>query len=180
MATYISLIRGVNVGERKILNKDLIEIYTSLGLEEIKTYIQSDNVIFNHSKDNIEEVNLILEEKIREKYFSVSIFILTLDEFKNIIDKNPFFNEDLEKIYITFLREKQDNLLIDRLEDKKKLDEQFQMGEKVVYLYLPHGYGRTGLNNNYLERVLKTKATTRNWKTVNGIYELASKFSILL
>lgn len=45
----------------------------------------------------------------------------------------------------------------------------------VVYLYLPHGYGRTKLSNAYFERALKTSATTRNWRTVLALVDLSAR-----
>jgi uncharacterized protein (DUF1697 family) len=44
----------------------------------------------------------------------------------------------------------------------------------VVYLKLPHGYGRTRLNNGWFERKLGTAATTRNWRTVTALAEMVA------
>lgn len=53
-------------------------------------------------------------------------------------------------------------------------DEAFHCVGKAMYLYCPHGYGRTKLTNNTLERLLTVSGTTRNWRTVSKIYEMAT------
>jgi uncharacterized protein (DUF1697 family) len=53
--------------------------------------------------------------------------------------------------------------------------DQFRISDKEVYLYCPNGYGRTKLSNNALEKALSVKATTRNWNTVNKLYEIAMR-----
>ena len=61
MKTYIALFRGINVGGRNILPmKDLVKILEDLGCSQVKTYIQSGNVVFNTEEKNRES----LAEKI--------------------------------------------------------------------------------------------------------------------
>lgn len=59
----------------------------------------------------------------------------------------------------------------------KEADESYQIKNREIYLYLPNGYGRTKINNNFLERQFNLKATTRNWRTVNRLYELAQELN---
>jgi uncharacterized protein (DUF1697 family) len=48
-----------------------------------------------------------------------------------------------------------------------------QSGNEEIYVFCPGGYGRTKLSNNYFERQLGVPATTRNWKTVLALHEMA-------
>ena len=57
---------------------------------------------------------------------------------------------------------------------KDKVD-QFALGEQEIFLYCPSGYGKTKLSNTFFEKKLGVVATTRNWKTVNALYAMASE-----
>ncbi len=174
MTIYISLLRGVNVGGHKIKMQELKDLFESLNLKKVKTYIQSGNVIFESSKplQNIKEK--IEGEIIKSFGFEVPIFIWNLTEFDNIIKNNPYYDEDLDELYVTFLSNKPVNVPVNEINKKADKSEKFQITEKEIYLILPNGYGRTKLNTNYFEKKLKLFATTRNWKTINKLYALAN------
>ena len=178
MTIYISLIRGINVGGKKFLMTDLKYLYTSMGFEGVKSYIKSGNIIFKSAKGNIKEFEEDIENEIQKSHNQqVAVLIRTLDEFKKIIHSNPFFEEDIGKLYVTFLKEKPDQTPKDMIDQKKEAFERFQIIGKEIYLYLPNGYGRTKINNNFLEKQFNLKATTRNWRTVTRLYELAKELN---
>jgi uncharacterized protein (DUF1697 family) len=174
MNIYISLIRGINVGGKKLLMTELKDIYNIMGFEGVKSYIQSGNIIFKSAKENIKELEEEIENEILKSHFQVAVLIRTLDEFKQILHNNPYLDEDPGKIYVTFLKEKSDQTLKHMIEGKEA-NESYQIKNREIYLYLPNGYGRTKINNNFLERQFNLKATTRNWRTVNRLYELAQE-----
>jgi uncharacterized protein (DUF1697 family) len=60
-------------------------------------------------------------------------------------------------------------------ESKYAKGDEVVLGEREVYLSCPHGYGRTKFLNNFFERKLKIPVTTRNWKTVEALYAMASR-----
>jgi uncharacterized protein (DUF1697 family) len=110
MNTYIALLRGINVGgKRKILMKDLKELLLALGFENVQTYIQSGNVIFeSNEKDKILLAKQI-QTSISDKYgFEVPTIIIEISNYQKIIKSNPFVHEqvDLTKLYLVFLAEK--------------------------------------------------------------------------
>jgi uncharacterized protein (DUF1697 family) len=171
---YISLLRGVNVGGRKILMKEVNQLYESLNFKQVKSYIQSGNIIFESSNYVIEELEEEIEGKLYENYgIHIPIFIRTLDEFEKIIDNNPFPDENLKNVYITFLKDIPENLPVNLIKDKKDVFDKFLISEREIYLFLQQGYGRTKLSNNFFENKLKLPATTRNWRTVTRLYKLA-------
>ena len=178
MATYISILRGINVsGKKKILMADLRALYESLGFTNVRTYIQSGNVIF---ESNTKESDAAKVQKIAtaitEKYgFEVPIMLRTAAEFEAVINTNPFFKEDNvdpKKLYITFLAERPTAENLAKLADVNYPPDQFQLIGKTIFLYCEK-YGRTKLSNTFFERKLKVTATTRNWKTVNKLFALA-------
>ena len=76
--------------------------------------------------------------------------------------------------FVTFLSEQPSNESIALLQEMKFDKEEYQLIEKALYLYCPNGYGKTKLNNNFLERKLGVSATTRNWKTVMKLFSISN------
>ena len=173
MANYISMLRGINVsGQKKIKMEALKNLYESLNFKNVKTYIQSGNVLFD-SKGSSSLITKNIENKIKETFgFDVKVLIRTKDEFKKIIENNPFKGKEIDKVYVIFLSEVPLIKPIDEINTIKDKTEEFFINSKEVYLYLPNNYGRTKLNNNFFER--KLNGTTRNLRTVNKLFEMTS------
>jgi uncharacterized protein (DUF1697 family) len=180
MKTCISILRGINVsGHKKILMSDLKALYEEIKFKEVLTYIQSGNVIFkSDDKLSDSEIGKKIEKKIYEKYkFDVPVIVRTVTEIGNAISNNPFLKEkgiDHEKLHITFLAERPAKIKSDALMNIDYSPDKFFIIDREVFLYCPNGYGNTKLSNNFFESKLKVGATTRNWKTVNKIFELAN------
>lgn len=174
---YISLLRGINVaGKKKIIMKELKTLYESLGFENVITYIQSGNVIFD-SNDSAKVLVSKIKKSITLKYgFTVPIQVREKSEFNDIALNCPFNKLDLikegTKVMVTFLNTlpTQENII--NLMKYIKEPECLVVIKSEVYLYCPNGYGTTKLNNNFLESKLKVEATTRNWKSVLKLKEL--------
>jgi len=175
MPTYISMLRGINVGgQKKIKMADLRKFYQSLGYKAVQSYIQSGNVVFQVSEKDTTNLEKTIVTAIRDKYgFDVTVIVRTPQEFNTIVKNNPFSNKDTGRIYVTFLSEIPTDFPRDRLSSAQNGQEEFQLSEQEIYLFMPDGYGRTKLSNNFFERVLGVGATTRNWRTVNRLLEMA-------
>jgi len=109
MCRKIAILRGINVGgRRKILMADLKAICKKLGLKEVKTYIQSGNIIFN-SDEQILILENKLEKAITENFgFDVPVIIRSSIELQTAVEKNPFFEKDtdINHLFLSFLKEK--------------------------------------------------------------------------
>ena len=179
--TFISILRGINVsGQKSVKIPELKALYESLGFESVTTYIQSGNVVFKTSEDiDLELLSENIEKAIEKKFqFAVPVINFTRNEFNSIILSNPFLtrNEvDKERLYVTFLQKIPDAVLVEKLNSVNYLPDEFIISGKAIYVYCPNGYGRTKINNNFFENKLKANATTRNWKTVNVLLDLADK-----
>jgi len=180
METFISILRGINVsGQKKILMADLKALFENLGFEDVRTYIQSGNVIFKASEKSAgKELAGKIEAAISDKYsFHVPVIIRTAAEMENILAVNPFLKDasiDQEKLHVTFLDEIPEQ---EKLAGIKHVDfppDQFSIIGKEVFLYCPDKYGETKLSNKFFENKLRVAATTRNWKTVNKLAEMAT------
>jgi len=172
---YISILRGINVsGQKSIKMADLKVLYENLGFTDVQTYIQSGNVIFGATETDCRKLISAIENAIQKKYdFDVPVQIRTKEEFKKVIDNLPFKGErELNRLLVTFLSETPTNIPIEEIEKLKAKDDEIVFKDQAIYLYVPEGYGKSKLDNNTLERKLKVKATTRNWKTINKLYEM--------
>lgn len=179
MTKFISLLRGINVsGHKKIKMTDLKELFEKLGHGDVTTYIQSGNVIFS-SNEQIELIKDNIEKAIEKNYaFSVKVLVKPAADFPNILEKMPFKNVTVEKdgskILVTFLSEKPTAPDIEIFKEKALPSEKLIFADQLFYLHCPDGYGKTKLSNEYIERKLKTSATTRNLKTVAKLCELSA------
>jgi uncharacterized protein (DUF1697 family) len=177
MKPYIALLRGINVSSQKTIRMaDLKAHLDELGWEGIRTYIQSGNIVFKTADVNPVQLAKKIKQKLQDKYgFEVPTLILEPRELKHIIHNNPFTRDPEtaeDRLYVTFLFDTPREDLVSKLQELKQANEQFVFDDKIIFLHYPDGYGRAVMNNNAFERGLKVEATTRNWKTVNKLYEM--------
>ncbi len=178
METYISMLRGINVSGHKMVKMDeLQQLYKNLGFANVQTYIQSGNVIFQSKKIESAELEKKIAKKIKEVFsFEISVLVKSADEFKRVLKNNSFVtkrNEDGTKLHVTFLSNKPKKMDVDEIYNGEYASDEFIITDGVVYLFCPNGYGNTKLTTNFFEKKLNVVATTRNWKTMNKLVELA-------
>jgi len=175
---YISLLRGINVsGQKKIIMKDLKALYEKIGFTNVVTYIQSGNVIFD-SDGSDDDVIVKIQSAITKLYgFNVPVQVREVKHFESIIKACPFSELDLvaegTRVMVTFLADVPSDVHIDKLMEYVKEPERLVLVGQEVYLHCPNGYGTSKLNNNFIEKKLGVGATTRNWKSVVKLWELA-------
>jgi len=175
----ISILRGINVsGQKKIKMADLKSLYETLGFQNVVTYIQSGNVIFDTEVKNKSNLKKSIEQAIEENYqFHVPVEIRTNRELENTIINCPFGTVDLvrdgTKVLVTFLSAQPSEMRISDIQEYVLAPEKLIVAGKEVYLYCPNGYGKSKLSNTFLEKMLGVGATTRNWKSVHKLYELS-------
>lgn len=176
MNSYISLLRGINVGGKKIIKMaELVILYESLELKNVKTYVQSGNIIFCTSRISKNGLKSIIEKKIYDNFqFHVPVIILSKIDLKEVIEQCPFVTSEFDKnkIYISFLERIPEQKLIESIIKMSVNSEKFAIIQNIIYFFCPDGYGRARFNNNFFESKLKVKATTRNWKTANRLLEM--------
>ena len=180
MQTYISILRGINVGGHKMIKMDALrKMYETLDFTNVKTYIQSGNVIFVYKKANCEDLeNKIAENIVKTFGFDVPVMVKTSDDISEVLQNNPFVNErneDEKTLHVTFLSKIPDAADVEKIKNGQYTGDEFVIVEKNVYLYCADSYHKTKLSNNFFENKLKVTATTRNWKTVNELGKLSGE-----
>jgi uncharacterized protein (DUF1697 family) len=177
-STYIALLRGINLGGHKIVKMDqLRKAFEEFGFEDVKTYIQSGNVIFKAPAQIPANLAKRIEEKILRQFgFPVPVVVKTAVELGEVISANPLLKErgiDVSKLHVTFLSCAPDKLALKTLDAVAAAPDQFCYFGQAVYLHCPNGYHTTRLGNNVLGKMLKVGTTTRNWNTVNKLWAMS-------
>lgn len=180
MNKKIAILRGINVGgKRKILMADLRQLFQDLGFENVVTYIQSGNVIFEANSGLLEiEIANKIEKAIGEKYgFEVPVIVFTNDFLEKTIKNNPFYkteNMDIKQLHLTFLKTEPTAENLALITNYNYEPDKFSIQNKAIFVFCTGKYHQSKLTNTFFEKKLSVNATTRNWKTVLNLLELSS------
>lgn len=180
MPAYIAMLRGINVGGQKpVRMEQLRESCSALGFRSIETYVQSGNIVFLEAEKSPSNLSKSISEAILGDFgFRAPVLVKTSKEMGEVIIRNPFLKEtgiDPSKLHVTFLSEVASKEALKGLERFATKPDRFYVGRQEIYLYCPGGYGKTKLSNTAFEKALSIRTTTRNWKTVGALFEMASK-----
>lgn len=176
--TYLALLRGINVGGRNRLPMDeLARSFEHAGCASVKTYIQSGNVVFVAAPS----IALNARESVAAAVSAqlgtdIPIVLRSVADLARVVEENPFLAEsqDPRTLHVGFLS---DRPLPDRvlsLDPDRSPPDDFAVRGKEIYLRLPNGMSGTRFTASYVERVLATSATFRNWRTVENLLKIAT------
>lgn len=173
---YVAFLRGINVSGKNIVPmKDLAAICQRAGCGEVRTYIQSGNVIFTAQGGSERKLCGELSRRIEEHFgFKVPLVIRTREELRAAIEANRFLTPsvDPKTLYVYFLAETPSKEAVATLDPNRSAPDAFTVHGREVYLHLPNGMARTKLTNAWLDSRLKTVSTARNWNTVLKLSQL--------
>lgn len=180
MKVAISMLRGVNVGGHNCIRMALLrEIYESLGLGNVETYVQSGNVVFSTKARDLAPLAKRIESKIEQSCgFRPNVILRTPSELRKAIGRNPFATRpgiDPGKLVITFLAAEPAPPARAKLLGIHAGLEELHIEGSDVYAYYPNGIGRAKLSSALIEKTLQTAGTGRNWNTVTKLLEMADK-----
>ncbi len=176
MNKYIAFLRAVNVGGRIVKMERLKKIFEELKLKNVKTFIQSGNVIFEKLEDkNIVTINI--EKKLKASLgFEVLVMLRTDKELRAIVRNNPFKNEELDgdtRIYIAFIYKKPNKETKTILSSINNNNESFILKKNEVYCKVRKDEKKSSyFSILLLEKKLGIPLTIRNQTTVNKINTL--------
>lgn len=179
MRTYIALLRGINVGGKTILRmNELRSLVEDLGLQNVKTYIQTGNVIFQTTEENASRLPGKISAEIMKRHgFEPRVLLLKIGELQEVVEANPFPEAESEPktLYLSFLISAPGDPDLKALESLRARSERFELQDKVFYLHAPDGIGRSKLAAK-VEKLLGVPVTARNWRTVSKILDMAEEF----
>ena len=173
--THLALLRGINVGGKNILPmKDLAKLFADAGCSNVRTYIQSGNVIFE-APAKADKIGLTISEKIEKRFgYRIPLVLRTAEQLRKTIDGNPYLPTatDQKALHVYFLAHVPDAAAIAGLDPNRSAPDAFHVLGHDIYLHLPTGMGRTKLTNAYFDSRLSTTCTARNWATVLKLSEM--------
>ncbi len=179
MNTYIGLLRGINVGGNNILPmKGLVALLETLGFRDVRTYIQSGNVIFRHGEDKASILSKMISAGIKKEYgFEPQVLVRKVADIERAMAINPFreAESDPKTLHLYFLTSVPKKPDMTMLESIKVSSERFVLKDDVFYLQAPNGVGRSKLAAQ-AERALGVSVTARNWRTISKIMDMAKQY----
>jgi uncharacterized protein (DUF1697 family) len=175
---YVALLRGVNVGgKNKLPMKDLCAIFTRLGCTDVRSYIQSGNVIFRAEKGVLKSISESVTAEIAKRFgFQTTVILRSREELGDALANNPYLKRgaDEKAVHLMFLGAAPGGENIRSLDPDRSPPDEFHVRNRDVYLYLRNGAAKTKLTNAWFDSRLKTVSTGRNWRTVMTLYDLTA------
>lgn len=177
MIKYVAFLRGINVGgKNKIKMETLREMCAALGFSDIKTYINSGNVVFKATKINDKKLAAEIEAAIENEFnLKIKTIVRTIDELKEIVENNPFVGEfeNDKDVHVFFLDEEMPKDKSDLLLSNNTENERYAVQNREIFCHLRVSVLDSLMGKDYIGKKLKIPATARNWRTVNKILEMA-------
>lgn len=176
MKKYIVLLKGINVGgHNKIPMAELRKLLCDKGFSNVRTYIQSGNILVEHDQQSKKQAESKIQESILEYFgFNISVLVKTPDELKQIFQDCPFSEEKKKATYFMMLHDVPNDKLIEEASNKVYDFDKYIIKNNCIYLYCEKGMGKSKFNAKSFEKKLNTFATARNYNTMLKLLSLSS------
>jgi len=177
MITYIALLRGINVGGNKIIKmQELKSMFQSLQFGNVRTYIQSGNVVFESMEVSSSRIGEVIEKEIKATFgFDVSVMIRTSEELESTLANNPFDlseEEEFKRLYVSFLAAEPSASSLEKLRSYEGGPDRLRIVGKEMYVLYEISVSKSALFKVSMDKLLGMPVTARNWNTVNKLAEM--------
>ncbi len=175
MTTYLALFRGINVGGKNLIPmKSLVEIFTSSGCENVRTFIQSGNVYFEADKKLVTALPELIASQTTKKFkYSIPIIVRSTIQLEKVVAGNPFAEAtDADNLHVMFLADKPQSAAVKSLDPNRSPGDRYLVKNQEIYACYGNGMANTRLTSAYFDSKLKTICTGRNWRTTTKLLEL--------
>ena len=173
---YVALLRGVNVGgNTKVNMAELRASCERLGFTNVKTYINSGNIIFDSANKDAGKIGSQIHNSIRDEFgLDIPVMVRSLEELRQVIANNPFDGQfdNHKDMHVFFLADELPDEKRELLMEKHNEDERIAVDGRTVYCLLRISVVDSALGKGFLDRKLKVPATARNWRTVTTLAEM--------
>ncbi|AWS42979.1 DUF1697 domain-containing protein [Streptosporangium sp. 'caverna'] len=179
MSKQVALLRGINVGGRnKVGMAPLRELLEGFGYDEVRTHLQSGNVVFS-TAEKPERAAKRIAEGVSEQ-FGVQVPVLTRSraDLQKIVKAHPLSGiaSDPARLLVTFLSAAPKAKLVKEVDPASYTPDVFRFeGGREIYVWCPNGVHKTKLGHAFWEKRLGVTATARNWRTVERLLEMAGE-----
>ncbi len=178
MAARVVLLRGINVGpNNRVAMPALREALTDAGFTDVRTYVQSGNVVLSSSA-SAKQLGAKCEQLIKDTFgFDVEVVVRTREELAEVVERNPLgeLANNPKRYQVSFLSAKPKADVLRKLEELKAPSEEFVAIGKEFYVWHPEGVARSKLWNAIAGKGLGVTATSRNWTTVMTLLEMTDE-----
>ncbi len=175
--THVALLRGINVGgHNKLPMKDLRSLFEDVGCENVRTYIQSGNIVFDAEDALAARVPQAIGSTINARFgYTIPVVTRTAADLALTVGNNPYTNGDTDERFlaVAFLADAPDATQIASLEHERFAPDRFTVTGGEIFLHYPNGIARSKLTNAYFDRRLDTVTTVRNWRTTRKLLEMS-------
>ena len=177
MTAFVALLRAVNVAGTGIIRMaDLKGICEDIGFRNVKTLLQSGNVVFE-AKGTDKTVAKKLADAIEASHgFRPAVVVRTADEIADAMKRNPYKPEEKTNpafLVVVFLAGPPTSGAAGRVAAIKVDGERLHLSGRELHAWYANGQGKSKVTNAVLERALGVPATARNWNTVTKLLDLA-------
>lgn len=172
----VALMRGINVGgKNRLPMKDLAAMFEEAGCEEVRTYIQSGNVVFRATEAYARRIPKLVAKAVADRFaFHAPIVMRTAGEMRSVARGNAFLRAgaEAETLHVAFLADRPSPVRVSGMDPRRSPPDELLVRGREIYLRCPNGIGRSKLTTDYFDRALETTSTVRNWRTVLALVEM--------
>ena len=176
MARLIALLRAVNVGGRKLPMAELRALCAELGWEDVQTYIQSGNVVFT-APGKREEIEGRLEAAIKARFgMDVPAMVRTASQWSGYVAANPFpkvAEDSPNRLQLLVSKAPPRKDAAEKLMDRAQAGEKVESAGGALWFHYPEGVGTSKLTPAIIDKAAGSPSTSRNWRTVLKLHEMA-------
>jgi uncharacterized protein (DUF1697 family) len=177
MPVIISMLRGVNLGKRRMKMDALRALYESLGFRDVQTFVQSGNVVFSSEQKNLAALTKKIESAIEREFgFYSDVILRSASEVRETIARNPLAKRsrmEPRSFLVWFLASDPGEEIRKKVRAMNTEPEELRIDGREVYIYFPNGMARPKMKWPAIEKVLAVRGTGRNWNTVRKLLEMA-------
>lgn len=172
--TVIAMLKALNVGGNNLIKMNVLAaLFESCGARNVKTYVNSGNVVFDATAAALKTLPRKVVTALQEKHdIASSVVLRTREELQVALAATPFETKDTKLLMYGFFEGTPDAKGVKALDPNRSPPDRFEVKGRTLYLHYPAGLGRSKLTTAFFEKGAGTAVTMRNWNTVNALIEL--------
>ncbi len=174
--TYAAFLRGINVGgNKKVAMAELRQMFADIGFGEVKTLLQSGNVVFESSEEAEVLEAKLCEETEKQLNVKCDYFVRSSQQLEEAVAANPFTREakdDPSHLIVVFLRESPDAGTVQSVAAAIQGPDKMKAFGRQIYVVYPDGIGPSTVGRTPGWNKLVGVGTARNWNTLLKVAEL--------
>lgn len=171
----VALLRGVNVGGVRVPMAELRSLLEREEFGEVRSYLQSGNVIVTSSSSDPGRLSKAIETVIEDWLgLSIRVIVRNRAELSKVVDSNPFLKPRVNPtmLHAVFLDSAPSADRVAGLDPDRSPPDRFSVAGREIYVHYRDGSGRSNLSLDYFEKKLGVAGTARNWNTVTRLLDM--------